>query len=93
MYIYIYIIYIYIYICIYIYIYHQTSSSGIYGKICPNMKFPPIQVHTFPFTTKHLGKIRLHMIFTLFNNSLNKLKYNCFKKTSNLFHTHYFHKY
>ena len=63
------------------------------GKICPNTILFP--VHPFPSTTKHLGKNRLHMVFTLFVNSLVFLtnqNYNCFKKMSNLFHTHCFQK-
>ena len=30
------------------------------SKICPNMKLSPL-LHHFPSTTKHLGKMRLHI--------------------------------
>ena len=35
------------------------------GKICPNMKFTPPPTLHFSSTTKHVGKIRLHMAFIL----------------------------
>ena len=45
----------------------------MYGKICQNIKFTlSSRAHLFLNTTKHLEKIRLHMVFTLFVNSLNK---------------------
>ena len=50
---------------------------------------PPHPVHSFPSTTKHLKKIRFHMIFTLFVNVLKNFfdqkKYNCFKKNGQSF--------
>ena len=49
-------------------------------KICQNMNInlypsrPHVQV--FPITTEHLGKIRLHNVFTLFINILFNKKKN-----------------
>ena len=68
--------------------YKNQALSEIYGKICQNLT-PFSRVHFFLSTTKHLRKIRLHMIFTVLVNSLKKFfskpKFNCFKKNSQFF--------
>ena len=56
---------------------------------------PSSYVHSFLSTTKHLEKIQLHMVFTLFVNILkkfNKPKFKVLKKCPTFFYTHYFHK-
>ena len=49
---------------------------------------PSSHVHSLVSTTKHLGKIKLHMVFSL-KKFFEQTKV---KKISNLFHTHFCHK-
>ena len=58
-----------IYIYIYIYIYHQILIKILY-KVKWMVKFvkttsPSPHAHFFLSTTRHLGKIKLHMLFGL----------------------------
>ena len=71
---------------------HKMNKMKWIVKFIQTRTLPPplTHAHSFLSTTKDLGKIRLYMVFTLV---LNKPKFNCFKKTSDLFHAHRFHRY
>ena len=68
-------------------------------KVLKTRNLPPISsyMHYFLSTTKLLGKIRLHMVFTQFvtilKTFLNIPKFKVLRKCPILFYTLFFHKY